>query len=172
VCSSDLGVRASDHAVFYARNIPVLFLFTGMIKEYHRPTDTADREDAPGIVEVARWARLAAEAAADADPRPVFTPLKEAGPPTRAYLGISPDNAAESDGVHVNAVVPGGPAEHAGIRVGDVIVRIRETPVQGIDDLHGVLAGLKPDEEVEVTLRRDGTTETVRVRLGRAPDER
>jgi hypothetical protein len=166
------GVRASDHAVFYARNIPVLFLFTGMIKEYHRPTDTADREDAPGIVEVARWARLAAEAAADADPRPVFTPLKEGGPPTRAYLGISPDNAAESDGVHVNAVVPGGPAEHAGIRVGDVIVRIRETPVQGIDDLHGVLAGLKPDEEVEVTLRRDGTTETVRVRLGRAPDER
>jgi Zn-dependent M28 family amino/carboxypeptidase len=44
------GFGPSDHASFYAKKIPVLFFFTGLHADYHRPTDTADKLDVPACV--------------------------------------------------------------------------------------------------------------------------
>jgi hypothetical protein len=166
------GLSASDHSLFYAKRVPVLFFFTGMHKEYHRPTDTADRVDAEGLAEVARWARAAAELAASTPERPLFVETK---PPAetsgrggkRASLGIFPDFFADADGVRVAGVIPGGPAERAGFKADDVIVRIGDVAIREPDDLLRVLGERKPDEEVEVTVMRQGRTETLRVRLGK-----
>lgn len=43
------GLGPSDHASFAARKIPVLFLFTGLHNEYHRPTDTPDTINYEGM---------------------------------------------------------------------------------------------------------------------------
>ena len=47
------GFGPSDHSSFYARKIPVLHLFTGSHADYHRPTDTADKINYDGLVQIA-----------------------------------------------------------------------------------------------------------------------
>jgi hypothetical protein len=59
----------SDHTSFRARGVPALYLFTGAHPDYHRPSDTADRIDAPGLAAVARLAAGVVAAAADAPAR-------------------------------------------------------------------------------------------------------
>jgi hypothetical protein len=165
------GLSGSDHSPFCAKRIPVLFFFTGMHKEYHRTSDTADRVDADGLAGVARWARAAAEHAATVQERPPFVDVK---PPAasgrgaaRAHLGIVPDYTAESGGVRVVGVLPGGPAERAGMRVDDVLVRIDDVVLREVDDLLRFLAERTPDEEVEVSVFRNGKPEPMRVRLAK-----
>ena len=46
------GFGASDQTSFYSRDIPVLFFFTGSHAEYHKPSDTADKINAPGEAKV------------------------------------------------------------------------------------------------------------------------
>jgi S1-C subfamily serine protease len=87
----------------------------------------------------------------------------------RAYLGIQ---AADTmgGGVYVVSIVKGGPADKAGIKVGDVIVAVNKKPVLAYPDLSAVLGELKPGQKVPVDIRRqDGKKLTVDVTLGQLP---
>ncbi|UNO42506.1 trypsin-like peptidase domain-containing protein [Streptomyces sp. MST-110588] len=89
----------------------------------------------------------------------------------RAALGITgrtvlgPD--LEPAGVAVASVTRGGPADKAGIRPGDVIVKFGGAQVATIEDLTAALAAHEPGDTVEVTVARDGAERTVRVPLGK-----
>ena len=52
------GFGMSDHASFLAARKPVLFLFTGLHRDYHRPSDTADKVDVAGVSRVVAFAEL------------------------------------------------------------------------------------------------------------------
>ncbi len=163
------GLSASDHSPFYAQHVPVLFFFTGLHKEYHRTSDTADRLDAEGLAEVARWACEAVTRAASVPERPVFVETKPPPAPRggkRAVLGIVPDFFSGEPGLRIVSVVPGGPADRAGLRAEDRVVRLGSEPVGEPDDLLRALASHRPDEEVDVEVRRSGEVVTAKVRLG------
>ena len=49
------GYGPSDMTLFYAAGVPVLFFFTGAHADYHRLSDTADKINASGIVQVPVW---------------------------------------------------------------------------------------------------------------------
>ncbi len=51
------GYGASDHSSFYAKNIPVLFFFTGAHADYHLPSDTADKINYRGEAKIIRLVR-------------------------------------------------------------------------------------------------------------------
>ena len=102
------------------------------------------------------------------------------GKPRRVGLGISivPDSLARRSGITgvvISEVIAGGPAARAGLRglrntargtlVGDVIVAVAGASVEDYDDLYNALDGREPAQEIEVTLLRDGTRETVKVVL-------
>ncbi len=71
------------------------------------------------------------------------------------YLGyFAGQPAAQVDGVKVNVVGPGTPADEAGVRVGDVIVAIGGETVVSRDDIERVLLKYKPGEEVSVEVLR------------------
>ena len=73
------------------------------------------------------------------------------------YLGISGRAAGGGDvGVVVSEVVPGSPAEEAGLMVGDVIVSIDTEPMYDILELSGAVKLRRPGETVELTVTRDG----------------
>ena len=73
------------------------------------------------------------------------------------YLGISGRPAEAGDvGVVVTEVVPGSPAEEAGLRVGDVIVSIDAEPMHDIFELSAAVKLRRPGETVELTVTRDG----------------
>jgi putative serine protease PepD len=88
----------------------------------------------------------------------------------RAYLAVQVSDVVKGGGVYVGAVVSGGPAAKAGIRVGDVITSIAGTPTPAGADLQAVLAGLKPGQTVKVDVRQaNGTRATLSVTLGEYP---
>ncbi|HEV2953924.1 MAG TPA: trypsin-like peptidase domain-containing protein [Candidatus Dormibacteraeota bacterium] len=90
----------------------------------------------------------------------------------QAYLGVTTEQITDGAGVRVDSVVAGGPADSAGVKVGDLIVTLsgKATPTE--DDLVGALAASKPGDKVQVGLRHsDGSSSTVTVTLGTKPPQ-
>jgi hypothetical protein len=167
------GIQPSDHTAFYTRERPVLFFFTGTHGDYHRPGDTWDRIEADGLRTVVAVAYRVVRALADRDDRPAFVrvpaaPAREAG---RAagygpFFGIVPDFAESPEpGVRLSGVRAGSPAERAGLRAGDVIVRFAGVTVRTLDDLTFALRSRRPGDTVELTFRRDGGERTAETTL-------
>jgi Do/DeqQ family serine protease len=74
-------------------------------------------------------------------------------------------------GVLVNSVDSGGPAEHAGIRAGDVITTVNGTRVDDANALRNHIAGTAPGTDVTLTILRAGREEQLRARLTELPDK-
>jgi hypothetical protein len=164
--------QPSDHTRFYEAGVPVLFFFTGGNPDYHRPTDTADRVDAEGLARLAGLAvRLVTRLAGE--PRPAW--VRVAPPPRRrvsasgAVLGVTADGRGAGDGLRVAGVLPGSGAARAGLRAGDVIVRLAGVSVGGLDEVRRVLAGRRPGDTLPLLYLRDGEARTTAATLGAAP---
>ena len=179
----DLEVRgggggASDHSRFHAAGVPVLFFHSGQHPDYHQPSDTADRIDVAGMTRIADLgARIAARIAEG--PRPVFaqgpaSPRRSAraAPAERAggaFLGIAADGRAGWDGVRLGSVIPGSAAEKAGLRAGDVLVRLADTGLHGFADLRAQLDRRRPGETVNLVYLREGLDHATSVTLDARP---
>ncbi len=87
----------------------------------------------------------------------------------RPYLGVRSGNAATGVGAIIAGVVPGGPADDAGLEAGDRIVGVGKRKVERSSDVSLAIADDKPGDEIAVRIRRDGDERTVTVRLGKRP---
>ena len=141
-------IRAdSDHHPFIAANVPALMLHTGKHDDYHRPSDDADKLNYEGIQRVSRLMLLLALQAAEADDLPPFRqearletevlqkqieqPL--AAPPSRLGIGWKIDLAKQRI-VEVIEVVPQSPADAAGLKVGDRVLKFGGHAVSDFED--------------------------------------
>jgi hypothetical protein len=165
------GFGASDQTSFYARDVPVLHFFTNVHEDYHRPSDDWEKVDAAGLVKVAAIVeRVAREVAGRSG---ALTFRRSTAPPPRAasgggygaYLGSIPDFAPVERGVRLTGVRAGSPAEKAGIRAGDIIVRMGEMEVRDLQGLTDALRAHKPGDAVPITVLRDGAPVTIPVTL-------
>jgi C-terminal processing protease CtpA/Prc len=161
------GFGPSDHQSFYVKDIPVLFFFTNTHDDYHKPSDTADKINADGIRQVAEFVREIAVDVANEPQRIAFTKVKSESKPTgggfRVYLGTIPNYSDQSDGMKLDGVRPGSPAERAGLKAGDLITRLGKTPVKNVYDYTYALGELRAGEEVEIAIRRDGREMTLKI---------
>ena len=162
------GIGPSDHTSFYLRNIPVLFFFTGLHSDYHRPTDTWDKLNYSGHARVVELVYNVAESIAALPVRPPFTKIASTAQgrsgmgAAKVRLGIMPDYADHPKGLRISGVMDDSPAQRAGLREGDIIVQIGSTPIRSIYDLMDVLSRAEPGQEVEiVVLRGPGEDEHV-----------
>jgi putative serine protease PepD len=101
--------------------------------------------------------------------RRVVDELLERGEVRHAYLGVSLEERDE--GVSLGEVVPGGPADDAGLRAGDVILALGGTEVASPDEVRAAVDSREPGDEVRVRVRRDGDTRTFTVELGERPEQ-
>jgi Peptidase family M28/PDZ domain/PA domain len=177
------GFGGSDHESFYLKNVPILFPFTGLHADYHRPSDDADRINFAGMARIADFAEILLLDVARRPTRPEFTKVVEHPKDphggnvdpgrigTGAYLGTVPDYGAEDKGVKLSAVREGSPAEKGGIKGGDVIVGFAGKPISSIYDYTDSLGRAKPGDQVEVVVKRDGMDVTLKITLGSRPGQ-
>ncbi len=160
------GFGPSDHASFYAKDIPVLFFFSGVHDDYHTPDDDADRLNYDGQKLVAD---LAYDVVLSAANRTMALAFQEAGPKSRpeggtrfkVTLGIMPDvSSGDGKGLRADAVMKGRPADLAGMKKGDVIVAMEGKPVTGVYDYMSRLGEFKVGQRISVEVLR-GTEKVV-----------
>jgi hypothetical protein len=155
------GYGPSDHSSFYAKKIPVLHLFTGNHTDYHRPSDDADKLNIAGMRRVADFLVDLIQAVDRTDARPTYVEIRRvesiAGPADgdRPSFGSMPayPNPVK-DGVMLEAVLEGTPADKAGIKGGDVLVKFGDEKITVLEDFEAALRQHKPGDKVMVTVRR------------------
>lgn len=170
------GYGPSDHSSFYAKDIPVLFFFTGAHAQYHRPEDDANTLNYPGMVEVLRYTELLADEIDVAQKAPEYTRAKSSGQEMagrgfRVYVGTIPDYTEEVKGVKLSGVREGSPAEKAGLKGGDTIIQFGSKKVENIYDYTYALQDHKPGDVVTIVVLRDGKEVSVQATLERRATE-
>lgn len=179
----------SDHAPFFEKGVPVMFPFTGVHRDYHRPEDDWELIDAEGAVRVLDLARDvlveianmregptfigpeektdAPEAAPDADVADSADADEDPAPPRRggrARIGFMPAYGDDSDGVLVETVTS-ETAKAAGLRDGDRLLRIEEIDIAGMRDYMTAMSGREPGQVIKLVVERDGKQVTLEVPL-------
>ena len=171
------GRGPSDHMSFAMKKIPVLFFFTGLHADYHRPTDRIEKINFNGMAEIVDLSRRVIDGMTTM-PKEAYVTAADAhsmsmgmgsatGGERKATLGVVPSYGDESDikGVRITGTSPGSPAETAGLKEGDVIVGFNEKSVDNLMDLSNDLASAKPGDAVKVRIVRDKKEVIVAVKL-------
>ncbi len=168
---SESGYGASDHTSFYVKNIPVLFFFSGLHADYHKPSDTAEKILAGEEARVVDLALRAAMALAALDQRPQFVrvaeprPVGGTGGGYGAYFGSIPDMGEEVKGVKFADVRDASPAAKAGLKAGDILVEFAGMEIKNLYDFTYALRSHKPGEVVRVAVLRGTQRITADVKL-------
>jgi peptidase M28-like protein/PDZ domain-containing protein len=151
------GTGPSDYTSFYRKDIPVLFFFTGLHKDYHRPTDESDKINYLGELQIVKYIYRLVEELNDKG-KVAFTKTRETQTTTSARfsvtLGIMPDYTFGGSGVRVDGVSDGKPAQKAGLQIGDVIIQLGDYPVSSLENYMQALSKFKKGDATKVKYKR------------------
>lgn len=153
------GFGPSDHSSFYAKQIPVLFFFTGTHLDYHKPSDTADKINYEGLKKVVEYVWDITNYIDENSKRPTYTVAKSSGQGDgrrgfNVTIGVVPSYAESNDGLLLDGVRDDSPAAKAGIKAGDKVVKMAGREVRNIQDYVVILGEMKADTEYEIEVMR------------------
>jgi aminopeptidase YwaD len=161
------GFGPSDHASFYGKDVPVLFFFTGLHKQYHRPDDDWQLINADGEAQILEMVAGVVSYAANIPGKIDFVKVQEEKKETnmgfRVTLGVIPDYSSTKEGLEITGVKAGGVAEKGGLQGGDVITKLGQYDIKNIYDYTDALSKFKPGEETEVAFLRGTEQKTVKI---------
>jgi len=155
------GTGPSDHTSFYRKDIPVLFFFTGLHSDYHRPSDDAGKINYNGELQIVKFIYSVIENSQDKG-KLAFLKTREQQTSTSARfsvsMGIMPDYTFSGAGVRVDGVSEGRPAVKAGIKTGDVVTQMGDYKVNSVETYMQALSKFKKGDAIKVIVKR-GTEE-------------
>jgi aminopeptidase YwaD len=156
------GTGPSDHTSFYLKNIPVLFYFTGLHHDYHKPTDDFDKINFSGEMNVVKHIMSVIETEDKRKERLAFTKTRETQSTTSARfsvtLGVMPDYTFSGIGVRIDGVSDDKPAQKAGMKAGDVVLSIGDYKTNSLEGYMQALSKFKKGDKTTVTYSRNGQT--------------
>jgi aminopeptidase YwaD len=156
-----VGSGPSDHTSFYRKDIPVLFFFTGVHSDYHRPSDDADRINYNGQLLIVRYIQQVITAVNDRG-KLAFTKTREpqmgARSAFRVTLGIMPDYTFSGTGVKAEGVTEGRPAAKAGLQAGDVVLKLGEHVCSDVQAYMQALSKFKKGDTAKIVYQRGTQT--------------
>ncbi len=166
------GYASSDHTSFVAKKIPVLFFFSGLHSDYHKPSDTWDKINPTSAARLLDMVGSVLVQLASAPDAPAFQVVAEDKPAAGGggsgygpYFGSIPDFGQTENGVKFSDVKPNSPAAKAGLKAGDVLVQFGDKPIKNLYDFTDALRRSKVGDVVDVKVTRDGQPLTVSVKL-------
>ena len=176
---SDSGYGASDHMSFARREVPVLFFFSGLHADYHKPTDTWEKQLPAETAKVLEMISRVVNRIDVTNERLQFVRVQRQerggrGEPSDdqaqgygAYFGSIPDFGEVERGVKFADVRDGSPAAQASLRPGDILIHFDGKEVRNLYDFTDYLREKRPGDEVPVVVLRDGQEIRATVKLGR-----
>ncbi|MDX2001068.1 MAG: M28 family peptidase [Chitinophagales bacterium] len=159
----------TDAMSLYQANVPVLCFFTGIHDDYHKPSDDADKINYEGME---RIESLSLDIIKDLLKRTAPLPYAKVQMTASqtgtsrgftVYLGTIPDYVAEVEGVKLSGVREGGPAERAGLKKDDIIIKLAGKDIKNVYDYTYVLGDLKAGEKIDISILRDGKQLTLEI---------
>ena len=170
--TSSSGYGSSDHTSFTVREVPVFFFFSGLHSDYHKPSDTWDKIDAPGGARVVSLVARVTESLDQLKEKPQYVRVAQAATPAMGgpggygpYFGSVLDFGQEHGGVKFADVHDGSPAGKAGFKGGDVLVEFDGKKIDNLYDFTYALRAHKPGDKVTVTVVRGAEKITRQVTL-------
>ena len=173
--SETAGYGSSDHTSFTIKQIPVLFFFSGLHSDYHRPSDTWDKIDSKAAIKLLTYVGDVTERLRVGEERPqyvrVMPPASSMAAGTSSggssgygpYFGSIPDFAEPPKGVRFADVRDGSPAAKAGLKAQDIMIGFDGKDIQNLYDFTYALKSKKVGDEVMVKVLRG--TETLEVKV-------
>ena len=142
---------------FYLKNIPVLFFFTGLHSDYHKPTDDFSKININGEVNIIKFIESLVKAT-NAKGKLAFQKTREttsmASTRFNVTLGIMPDYTFSGGGVRVDGVSDGRPAQKAGIQTGDIIVQLGDFNTSSMETYMQALGKFNKGDKTKVKYKR------------------
>ena len=172
--SEATGYGGSDHMSFTVKQVPVLFFFSGLHGDYHKPSDTWDKIDAPDAAKLLGYVAQIATRLANDPERPAFQRVVEKSAPSVSSSGSGgygpnfgsiPDFDEPPKGVRFADVRDGTPAAKAGLKAGDILIEFDGKDIGNLYDFTYALQAHKPGDEVLVKVLRGSQTIEAKVLL-------
>jgi len=158
---SDSGYGASDHTPFNIKKIPVLFFFSGLHTDYHKPSDTFDKINSDGAIKALSLVYGITDRIANAPERLAYVEVERPEAPGGGsgggygpYFGSVPDFRDDLEGVLFADIVNGSPADEAGLMAGDIMIEFDDLEITGLNDYAYALRQKQPGDVVEVVVTR------------------
>ena len=155
------GTGPSDHTSFYRKDIPVLFYFTGLHTDYHKPSDDADKINYTGEQIIIQHIYQLIESLNDKG-KLAFLKTRETQSSTNTRfsvsMGIMPDYTFDGTGVRADGVTDGKPAQKAGIKAGDIIIGLGDNNIVSLENYMQALGKFKKGEKAKVKFKRGKET--------------
>ena len=173
--SENLGYGGSDHMSFTIKSVPVVFFFSGLHGDYHKPSDTADKINAVDAAKLLSYVAEVEQRLSDAPDRPKFIRTVEPQEPSSGSagggsgygpnFGSVPDFDEPPKGVRFADVRDGTPAAKAGLKAGDILIEFDGKEIGNLYDFTYALRAKKPGDEVLVKVLRGSQTIEAKVLL-------
>jgi hypothetical protein len=155
---NESGMGPSDHTSFYLEDMPVLHFFTGQHEDYHRPTDDTHKINFDGIMDITNYISSIVTNA-DQLKKLKFTKTKDEqqqAPDFKVTLGVIPDYLFDGKGMRIDGVREGRTADVAGLKKGDVVVKMGDLEIVDMMSYMKALGAFEPGQSTQVTIVREG----------------
>lgn len=163
------GTGPSDHTSFYRKDIPVLFFFTGLHTDYHRPSDDADKVNYVGEMRIIQYIQSIINGVNADKSKLAFTKTRETQTTTSARfsvsLGVMPDYTFTGAGMRLDGISDGKAAQKAGLKAGDIITAIGPHGVSSVEGYMQALGKFKKGDKTTVKYKRGDTSGEVEVQF-------
>jgi len=153
------GTGPSDHTSFYRKDIPVLFFFTGLHTDYHKPGDDADKINYIGETKIINYISGIVLSPTSADQKLAFTKTRETQTTSSlrsgsVTMGVMPDYTYSGAGLRCDGVTDGRPAQKAGLKAGDIILKVGDHNISSMDSYMQMLGKFQKGDKAKVKFKR------------------
>lgn len=156
------GTGPSDHTSFYRKDIPVLFFFTGVHSDYHRPGDDHQKINYEGELKIINYIHNLIQATNQYDQKFTFSKTREPQMASSARfsvsMGVMPDYSYAGTGLRIDGVSEGRSAQAAGMKSGDIIIQLGDYKVSDIQQYMQALSKFKKGDKTKVKFKRGDET--------------
>lgn len=165
---SESGVGPSDHTSFYLKDIPVLHFFTGTHSDYHKPSDDADKINYDGMTRVSNFI-IELIGLLDKQGKLDFVKTKEndnsKAPKFSVTLGIVPDYMYDGEGVRADGITEGKAASKAGLKAGDILLKLGDYPIRDMQTYMEALGKFKKGDATQLEIKRGAEMVKIQVQF-------